>query len=167
MQFFQTFRKLLVMLNFTVDIDQKPFSAKLLPNFLLSFFSFIGLFVYLICVANGFKEYIKSIYMTIVGLSLFIVRSSLVFKMTQLYDFLDLYEHTVNESEYILIYWLKQLLQYNKSKYIWVDIYRCWQKIEEKNSSAYHFSGEVDLKQLIFFRKLIQLNLGKVNCHKR
>lgn len=118
MKIFRTFRKNVKAGGF--NRDQGAFSEVQLQTIFKAFISFILQCVYLFHVANTPRQYLDSIFMTTAGeeisllsielstntlLSTFagflIVISyiSFVFKTTELFDFIDDFEQTINESK--------------------------------------------------------------------
>ena len=80
---------------------QRAFNLKQSVHILISFTFVVLQFLYLFRVASTPNEYMISIFMTTVGLLVFISFISIVFKYDKLFDFIDDIEQTGNESKNI------------------------------------------------------------------
>lgn len=78
--------------------NERPFHRKQLSQMTQCALAIILLCLYLVHDASTPREHMKSILMVTIGICLQMTYLSLVFKTTTIYDFIDHYEQTVNES---------------------------------------------------------------------
>lgn len=76
-----------------------PFSVKILMEILMLGLNAIVQFIFLVHDASGFRECTESIYMTSIGMVSFVCFASLIFKMTEIYKFVDVADQTVEETK--------------------------------------------------------------------
>lgn len=82
-----------------LDANKRPFHRKQLLKVMHSFLAIVLECLYIVYDANTAREYINSIFMTTIGIIVFIAYLSTIFKTTTIYNFIDHYETIVNESE--------------------------------------------------------------------
>lgn len=97
MKIFQTFEKNIKAGGFARD--EGAFSSVQMQTIFKVIVSLILQSVYLLRVANTPRQYLDSIFMTIAGFLIAISYINFVFKTTELLNYIDDLEQTINESE--------------------------------------------------------------------
>lgn len=76
-----------------------PFNGKILIGTVVLGINAILQFIFLAHDAHGFRELTESIYMTSIGIAIFICYVSFAFKIDEIYGFIDVADGTVEETK--------------------------------------------------------------------
>lgn len=100
LKIFESVKKMLASID--LNANQRPFHRKQLLHIVQGFCAIILQCLYLVYEANTIREYMNSIFMTTVGILVYMGFWSAIFKTTIIYEFIDQYETIVNGSEYLI-----------------------------------------------------------------
>lgn len=86
----------------SIDLDEdKPrFHRQQVLHVVKSFLALTLQYLYLVFDANTARDYMNSIFMTVVGVAVATSYWSAIFQMTTIYDFIDRYEKIITGSEF-------------------------------------------------------------------
>lgn len=104
MKLFQAIQKNLEIIGISSIVSGQTFYNRKVLLYLLLCGSLIVMnCIFLVHVAETFKEYTDSIYITSVSIALFVSVSFVIRRMANLFEFLDSLEKIINDSEYISV----------------------------------------------------------------
>lgn len=94
----------------SIDLDEyKPrFHRKQVVHVVQGFLALTLQYLYLVFDANTAREYMNSIFMTVVGTAVYASYWSAIFQTTTIHDFIDHYETIVNGSKFYILFHIKR-----------------------------------------------------------
>ena len=98
MKIFKTFQKNFALSHFIRN--EHPFNRKHLECLLESFTSLTSTYLFLLCGKYSVREFMDSIYIITVGTGMFIGFVNTVYRILQIFDFIDAVEKTINDRKF-------------------------------------------------------------------